>query len=258
MEEAAERVSERDCEILSSLRMCRYLTTDHIRRLHFRESVKEASALRAASRVLAKLKGYGLVATLERQIGGVRGGSGSYVWTLLDGGLSVLAMREGLPSTTTRKRFFEPSPKFLNHTLAISEVYVKLTEIENIEVIKVLLEPDCWRGYKINSKAETLKPDMFAVTASGEYEDHWFIEVDLDTESPSRIITKCRQYIQYYWSGAEQKHSGVFPFVVWIVPDDKRRDTIQWHMEAELKNCPQIFRVISTEAFTALVQNGGA
>ena len=58
---------------------------------------------------------------------------------------------------------------------------------------------------------------------SGQYEDRWFIEVDLDTESPNKIIDKCERYHKYYRSGLEQQESGVFPLTVWIVPSAERK-----------------------------------
>jgi len=125
-----------------------------------------------------------------------------------------------------RKRNFEPSPHFVNHTLAVSELNVQLMGMAGIAVVDVQFEPNCWRTYSGN----TLKPDLYAVTSDGEYEDSWFFEIDLATEAPSRILSKCEQYQDYYRSGVEQSDYGVFPKVVWIIPDSKRRDSLQGHI----------------------------
>ena len=67
------------------------------------------------------------------------------------------------------------------------------------------LEPACWRPYTHIGKVVSLKPDLYAQTLCGEYEDRWFIEVDLATESISAIIDQCRRYHEYYRSGLEQE-----------------------------------------------------
>lgn len=36
---------------------------------------------------------------------------------------------------------------------------------------------------------------------AGQYEDRWFIEVDLAAESPSKIVAKCKKYHKYYRAG---------------------------------------------------------
>ena len=155
-------------------------------------------------------------------------------------------------------RAFEPSVQFLGHNLAIAETYVRLNELGDTLFLKADLEPDCWRDYAgIGGVATTLKPDMYAVTFSDEYEDYWFIEVDLATEAPSQVITKCKRYIRYYQSGAEQRQSDVFPFVVWLVPDDKRKAVLQERMDSDLKDSPDIFRVVVAEEFEGLIRQGG-
>ena len=176
-----ERLCDRDKEILVSLLKCRYLTTGQIERLHFKENISHTAALRAANRGLAKLQGYGLIEALRRRIGGVRAGSGAYVWTLTTAGAKLLHLNgsDDLP----RKRFFEPSSAFLEHTLAVSETYLQLIEIcasQKLELIKAELEPVCWRRYTEDGSSTILKPDLFSVTAAGTYEDAWFLEMDLE------------------------------------------------------------------------------
>lgn len=227
-----EKLSERDKSILLLAQKFRYLTTSQIQRLYFRSSSSHSAALRAADRALMKLRDYHLIVSLKRRIGGIRAGSGSYVWSLSPSGVRLLGLMNSSGNTTKRQRSFEPSPRFLEHTLAVAEIYVQLNLLQNqhkdLKIQKVEVEPDCWRTYVgINGTAAYLKPDLYLVTVSGEYEDHWFIEIDLDTESPSRVIRKCRQYYRYYLSGKEQQTAGVFPWVVWIVPSESRIRSLQ-------------------------------
>jgi hypothetical protein len=73
-----------------------------------------------------------------------------------------------------------------------------------------------------------LKPDLYAVTAApgGDWQDLWFIEVDLDTESTATIQTKAAAYEAYRRSGVEQQRLGAFPLVLWVTPDQARAETI--------------------------------
>lgn len=256
-----QRLSERDHLVLESISKFRYLTTTQIQQLHVKDSVNVSAALRATNRMLVKLRGFGLIVPLKRRIGGVRAGSGSYVWCLTTAGMKLINLKNEGSDETKRKRNVEPSTKFLEHTLAVAEAYVQLTLIQeknqDVELVKVEVEPDCWRKYVKDYDTVTyLKPDLYVITATGEYEDHWFFEIDLATEAPSRIIRKCKQYYRYFLSGAEQRETGIFPLVVWIVPNVKRATTLQQHVaeepSLERKN---IFLFITPEQLESLICN---
>jgi|GEM_PF-4417183 len=110
LEEIAPALSERDKDILSDLRRCRYLTTKQIGQLHVTDASTPIAGLKAANRNLNKLQGLGLIETLTRRIGGVRAGSGSRIWYMTDGGERLL--RLGNHNAYPRKRSFEPSTYF--------------------------------------------------------------------------------------------------------------------------------------------------
>jgi len=258
LEELTRSLSERDRHVLESLKKCRYLTTLQIAMLYCGQSVNRRSAVRAANRCLTKLKNAGLICALQRRIGGVRAGSGSYVWTLTSGGFRLLCLESG--AKKLRKQFREPSQHFLEHTLIISEAYLQLTQIcaaHNMTLSRIQFEPDCWRQYSERGKAVILKPDLYAVTRGGDYEDCWFLEIDRATETPERVVEKCERYIQYLRSGAEQKQTGIFPYVVWIVPDEKRKNSLTAHI-AKTYAHGSIFLVILPDELETLIVGGAA
>ena len=165
-------LGERDKAVLSAIQRHRYLLTGQVQRLLFTDAATATAALRAASRCLRKLKSLGLVCTLTRRIGGVRAGSGSLVWYLSHAGERLLRLHEHKPVSV--RRFFEPSPYFLAHTLSVSEISVRLTELcqeQDITLPALQPEPECWRSYSEHGTHLSLKPDLYAVTVSGEYED---------------------------------------------------------------------------------------
>ena len=257
LEEIAPEIDQRNRDVLSAVRHCRYITTKQIQRLYFTDAATPSAGLRAANRCLTRLKNLGLIGTLSRRIGGVRAGSGSLIWYLTQGGERLLRLSNSGPHT--RKRFFEPSPHFLAHTLSVAECYVQLTEIcdgRGLKLVDIELETDCWRSYSHKGKLTTLRPDLFAVINCGDYEDRWFFEVDLKTEAPVTVIEKCRRYYQYYQSNLEQKLHGVFPLSVWIVPDEARKESIVAHIRAEFAKLPRIFIVITPDELKKLIRQG--
>ena len=260
LEELRQAVTEQDRVILTSLLGCRYLTGQQIVRLYFNEKAdNQTAAFSAAYRCLNRLKDYGLIRALQRRIGGVRAGSGSYVWVLTSAGFRLLNLNR--TDGTSRKQFREPTPHFLEHTLIISEAWLQLTEICNrsgMTLSKVQFEPDCWRWYAAGGKQAVLKPDLYAVIQADGYEDCWFIEIDCDTETVARVMDKCERYIHYLHSGAEQKQAGVFPYVAWIVPDEKRKSSIKKHIHMHYPRGPNIFIVILPDELEGLVVGGAA
>ena len=67
---------KQDYELLSLLNHCRYITTKQIVRLYFPDNTLK-TATRRANLFTKKLSNLGLIAHLERRIGGIRAGSGS-------------------------------------------------------------------------------------------------------------------------------------------------------------------------------------
>lgn len=256
LEEIESSLSDRDKNILRTIQVYRYLTTSQLQRLHVIDAPSHNAALRAMSRNLKKLRGLRLIDTLNRRIGGVYHGSGSFVWHLAAAGEHLLRLTDH--TARLYRTGFEPSVYFLTHMLSVSECFVRLTEIcrtKGISLTEVENEPYCWRPYNNNAgKIVTLKPDLSAVTRCDDYEDRWFFEIDLATESPVKVIEKCHIYHKYYQSGLEQKQFNVFPLVVWIVPDAARKENLTAHIRAEFKQFPKIFIVINPEELETLLR----
>jgi hypothetical protein len=285
LEKIADALGDRDRHILESLKAYKYLTTEQIRKLHFTDEHTEKahskadltdtadttlthhsitsdylSSLRAANRTLAKLKELGAINHLTRRIGGVRAGSGSFVWSLTMTGARLVSMFDPALADTERKRFYEPSPSFLTHILAVAETGVRLTGLCHSGDITLKVkqtEPNCWRQYTgMGGQTIWLRPDLFAITSSGDFIDHWFFEIDLATESPVTVVKKCALYLAYRQSGAEQRTRGVFPYVVWIVPDNKRKTSLTNHLSENIRGETKLFVFITMNELEQLITQG--
>lgn len=255
----ADRLSDRDLATLGFLDQYRFATAGQLARLHTPAFNGPNSALRQTNRQLTKLEADGLVCRLERRIGGVRAGSSSGIWTLTTAGRKLAT---NTPDTQVpRVRTIEPSLSFLDHTLAITELRVRLAGREHagaLTSVQAVPEPTCWRRYVGPAGQPVwLKPDLEAITTTPDgYEDHWFLEADRATENPARIITKCRQYQDYRATGREQADSGVFPAVVWVTPDVQRRDQLTQRLACELDIVHGLFHVVALADFEEVIQRG--
>lgn len=249
-----DSLSDRDWAILGTVAAHRFLTTRQVQAFHFTDHASDLSAARVCRRVLERLRRDHLLATLQRRIGGVRAGSASFVWHLDAVGDRLLRERS---RPGPRRRTFEPSLHFLQHTLAVADLHLRLRQTAatgTLELLRVQSEPACHRRYPhLGGGLSTLKPDLYAVTAAGDFEDSWFFEVDLGTESLPRLLSKCAEYEIYRRSGVEQQASGVFPLVVWLITEARRRAALTAAIGKDPGLPDKLFRVLDPDDLSALV-----
>lgn len=186
----------------------------------------EASAARSARRLLARLTALRVLGRLDRRIGGKRAGSAGYVYYLGPVGQRLMAYWSGRGLTRGRTRP-EPGGRYVRHRLAVSELYVQTrlaADVGTLDLLGFESEPDCWRAYvdSLGGRA-LLKPDAYTRLGLGAYEDSFFIEVDLGSESRSVIARKLRAYLDYFHTGTEQAEHGVFPRVLLLTNSETRR-----------------------------------
>jgi hypothetical protein len=221
LEQLAQTISPKELAILKTLQEVRLASASQLERLHF---VGETS--RNRRRVLQSMTERGLVTHLDRVVGGRRPGSASFLYGLGVAGQRLLAEHQGRPV----RRPTLPGVPFLAHTLAITELAVRLREAEQkgqIEVLTLQTEPRCWRRHPGPGGVSVIcKPDAYVRLGVGSYEDSYFIELDLSTESPNTLARKLAAYRALWSSGVEQASRGVFPKVIWLVPDLRRYQVV--------------------------------
>lgn len=237
-------LSERDLAVLSSLFRVRLMTVGQIQRLHL-ISGSPLTQLRRTRNTLQHLHDLQLVVRLPRVIGGVRAGSSGYIYGLSGLGQAVL----DLPGTFGRRRrsVWDTKPYFEDHVLGVTELYVRLVETcreRTADLLAFDAEPACWRRF-IGAGGEpvTLKPDAYVRVGAGEIERSAFVEVDLATESPATLRRKCLAFVAYWRTDLEQQHRGVFPTVLWLVPDEQRRQRLADVVQHLAHDVQQLFHV---------------
>lgn len=241
-----QRLSSRDLLILERLRALRLLHARQIQNLLFSDEhhATSATAARTCRRSLERLTRYRLLVRLDRRVGGARSGSASFVYALTTLGQRVLG------DDGPRRRLAEPSERFVDHTLAIADLFVQLTthcRASGSEVLTWQSEPECWREVITLGGKIILRPDFYVVLAVDGFELRWFVEIDRATEHLPAIRRKCRLYNSYYKGGSEQRAHKVFPRVLWVTPGDRRAARVGKTIEEDHRLTADLFRVTTEE-----------
>jgi len=195
---------------------------------------------------------------LQQRIGGARRGSDSTVWQLAATGDRLLSVLGG----DKRRRYVEPRQAFIAHTVAVTELAVRLAEAHHngrLDHLALTGEPANWQRFTgLHGRPEILKPDLHAITAFGDYEDHWLFERDLATEHPTVVVRKAWIYERYAATGNYQNQHDVVPAVLWIVPDQTRQQALQRALRAARGLTPDMHRVVTDANFLTTVLAGNA
>ncbi len=201
---------------------------------------------RRARRQLARLVELDLLWRLDRRVGGVRAGSTSYVYGPTAEARRLDAWLRGQPLTRARATH-EPGVSFVEHSVACSELLVRLTEADRadrLELIDHQAEPACWRSFLgPMGGLRHLRPDAFVRVGVGQWEQLAFIEVDRGSEGTAALARKLDVYLAYWRSGGEQHRSGVFPKVVWLTTTTRRMQQLQAQIAALPCDARSIFAV---------------
>lgn len=259
LETIAEQLDPTDYRLLNLLGTHRYATTRQLSDINCITNVyaNARSALRQTTRRLNRHHALGLIDHLARRIGGVRAGSTGYIWYLREPGHRLTT-----PDQPRRYRHSEPSRTFLAHTLAITEARLVIERAAHdvgghLSVLRT--EPDCWRQWLLPGGGRRwLKPDLEAITTTAtDDEDHWLFEIDLDTENPARLLTKCHDYQDHLNTGTEQASAGYYPQVVWIMNNPRRAARLTEQIAANHTFTPGLFKIVGSEIeLKKLIQGG--
>jgi hypothetical protein len=235
------KLSDRDLAIVESLAQVRLATTHHIQNLHFNLNVP-----RVCYRTLGRLTRLGILCRLSRQTELGHVGSAGYVYQLDRAGQILAGIR--------KRRIFQPRDyhyAFIDHTLALTDLYLRLKLANRDGAIKLAaldIESRCWR--------RRLKPDAYIQLVTGGFRYYWFIEMDMATQSPSKIRTKLTAYTDYWATGDEEQANRIFPKVLFLVPDEARKLVLECTIQQQSIRYRRLFRV-ALQSKALLILTGG-
>ena len=251
------QLTVRERGVLDVLGIVQVMTTDQLARIVFPDA-SPATNLRLARRILQGLRDAGLVRRFDDRAWDRRVGAPGYVHALTAAGLRLVGSQRGIG--TRQRKSWRPSYPFLSHRLGISELYARLVEHEHAGgaiVREFRAEADAWRPYQgLGGARLTLKPDALVRIGVDGIEVSHFVEVDRGTEtSPATIAAKCEAYRRYEQSGEEVRRHGVFPGVLFIVPNAQRAQAIAAVIARQPSDAQELFAVVTEdEAVTVLTR----
>jgi Replication-relaxation len=231
------RLSPRDRQVVELVGRFRLLAAEQIRAVLFAEQTSKTPL----DRVLKRLTGARYLARLGRMVGGYGGGSGQYVYQLGRAGWVHLKKGGG----------YRPLRVVDHHALAIADCFVTLAHLERggeCTVLRYDADPVSRR-----TVGDTLlTPDAFmeiGVQAIRQKFAFW-LEIDRDTENADVIRGKCSRYWRAYkaWDG------DVFPYVVFVVPDEPRRRELERIIAGGPDAAQGLFRVCTFDGLADVVR----
>jgi hypothetical protein len=221
----ADAMPLRDRAIVETVARLTLVSGRQLTDLLFSDVPHLGTRTRRAGRVLGRLVEQRVLDHLERRRGGFGGGSSAWVYALGPAGRRVVAYwaGEGLPRSRSAH---EPGAMWTAHTLAISDLYIRLRQAERVgrgELLAFDVEPACWRRYsRLGGTAGVLKPDVYVEVGAGDWIDSFFIEQDMGSEHRGQLTRQHHAYAEHFRAGVEQAKTGIYPGVLWVVPDAKR------------------------------------
>jgi Replication-relaxation len=217
-------IAELDRRVIETVHRLTLVSGAQIRRLHFETSGNGRNDGQRARRALLRLSRLGLLVRMERRIGGKKFGSEGFCYRLGAEGQRLMSWWDQGAVTLGRVRP-EPGARFVQHRLAVSELYVCFIEAsraagaDKLEVLEFAGEPDSWRTFDglFGGRQRILKPDGFLKLGVGEFEHWWFCELDLGTVSRRARESQAAAYRSYWRCAAAES---VMPRVLWITQNE--------------------------------------
>jgi hypothetical protein len=220
------RMSDRDWDVVEVVNRLRVASGNQLERTCFAGLPAGRSRTVIRSRGLRRLVSWRVLTPVGRRVGGREKGSTVQVFALDSAGQRLLKERQLAAGEAVRvRRPGAPGVHSLRHLLAVSELYVELTEqarAANVTLAVFKAEPG---AHWPNGLRGWLKPDAYAVLERPGARDHWWIEVDLATESLPTVSAKVQTYLDFRRRG-QYGPDDLTPWVLVSTVTTRRRDAL--------------------------------
>lgn len=251
VEWVAERLTDRDWQIVEGVNTLRLLSGSQIERLYFADLKPDRSRIASRSRALHRLVAWRVLVALPRRIGGAGRGSTVLAFALDSAGQRLVRERLIAMDRPARvRRPGTPGERTVRHILAVSECCVALTELartEGFTLEQFQAEPASWWP---NGLGGYIKPDAYAVLATDDFRDHWWCEwwceLDLATESLPTVKTQLMTYLDFARRG-QLGPDQIVPRIAVATTTPERRKAIATMAERLPPPATELFHIVQTD-----------
>jgi protein involved in plasmid replication-relaxation len=244
VEWVAARLTDRDWQIIQTVNTLRVATGTQLERLHFTTARVGRSRTVTRSRALRRLVNWQVLAPVGRRVGGRQRGSTVQVFALDRAGQRLLKTRQLADGQRARvRRPGAPRADGLAHLLAVTELYVELVEQTRgtaLTLARFEAEPG---AHWPNGQRGWLKPDAYVALARAGAVDHWWIEMDMATESLPTVKAKLQTYLDFHQRGGVGP-GDLMPWVLVVAVTDRRRGALA-AMAAKLPKAESLVTVVT-------------
>lgn len=229
-------LSPRDAQVVDLVGRFRLFSAEGLGEVLFYENRSKTPLDRA----LKRLTDSGHLARLGRMVGGFGGGSGQYVYQLGRTGWRYLGKPGG----------YRPLRVIDHHALTIADCFVMLKRLERSGELTVV-RYDADPASRLQVGDLLLTPDAYVELgiAATRLKFAFWLEIDRDTENAEVIRGKCVRY----WRAFQSWDDDVFPYVVFVVPEARRRSELERVIAGGPEEAQPIFQVCELDTFGELI-----
>ena len=225
-------LSARDHAVIELVGKLRQVTARQIAAVLFADNASKTPL----DRTLKRLVEQRYLMRLGRLVGGDGGGAQQYSYQL---------GRKGWRLLDKEAAYWQPRAVNL-HTRAIADCFVQLVIAERAGEFALLSyepEPDC----HVQLGRIRLTPDAYIELGFRQYRRQVssYLEVDRATEHRATIQDKCVRY----WKAYQSWELPVFPYIVFVVPDDKRKAEVENVVAGGPQEAQELFTVCTFGCF---------
>lgn len=233
------RLQTRDLQIVSFVARFRQVTTHQVRDAYF-PTHRSPTQPKVVLKRLVNQKLLTRVETPRRSIGGEVGGSAQNVYYLDRQGWSLTGKLTANPPKYTGIHY---------DWLAVADIYIDIKQGMNVLAYKTEAGGEC--HFRINHVL--LEPDLYVEVDRGDDIVEAFIESDMDTETESQLENKMARY-HHAWLGAPKRWEP-FPYVLWVVPNEERRATLESLIQKQPADSRPMYRVCLFDGVVECLKN---
>lgn len=231
-------ITERDKEVLKFIYFHRFVSTNQLAELFFK--YKKNGELQKyprgiTRRRLLRYREEGLIKSFYTS-------NTDMIHTIDEKGVMVVASILG---TNFNSLYFNPKSDLIgiglaNHSLLLNDLYIDLLRAcvaTGGKIIEYKVEALNRVNYKYKNKKRYFQPDAYMLYAPNKNKRiayPYFIELDLDTESPKKYSEKIEQYENYYDSRDYQSQYNSFPKIVTVTITKARAERLKNYAKTKL------------------------